>query len=423
MEEGNISGANSSEKASEEVNGESDKRQAGETELKERCGEEGAASEAQEADIDDPQEGTSASTVRPRSAERSGRTKERGKVGRVRRPWGEMEQSNERGKDGKGDGCTPGKEEVKLGCPDYKDCGMDESVEYFLKRIDCYKLTYVSLFIIRPGGKLASMRFLPLWSPYRNLSFIKIFNVGKRYLVNRVLDHIQSRIVYYLMNIHVTPRSIYLCRHGESLLNLQGRIGGDSDLSPQEAEFVSEVEYTEEEEEQAKEGEEQAKEEEEQAKEGEEQAKEGEEGGEEGEEECKEEEQDNHEVKLGCPDYKDCGMDESVEYFLKRIDCYKLTYVSLFIIRPGGKLASMRFLPLWSPYRNLSFIKIFNVGKRYLVNRVLDHIQSRIVYYLMNIHVTPRSIYLCRHGESLLNLQGRIGGDSDLSPQGRKVGQ
>lgn len=42
---------------------------------------------------------------------------------------------------------------------------------------------------------------------------------------------------------------------------------------------MSEVEYTEEEE---------------QAKEGEEQAKEGEEGGEEGEEECKEEEQDNH---------------------------------------------------------------------------------------------------------------------------------
>ena len=54
----------------------------------------------------------------------------------------------------------------------------------------------------------------------------------------------------------------------------------DSKLKTQwtEAEFVSEVEYTEEEE---------------QAKEGEEQANEGEEGGEEGEEECKEEEQDS----------------------------------------------------------------------------------------------------------------------------------
>lgn len=71
--------------------------------------------------------------------------------------------------------------------------------------------------------------------------------------------------------------------------------------------------------------------------------------------------------------------------------------------------------------RHLSYIKIFNVGSRYLVNRVQDHIQSRIVYYLMNIHVTPRSIYLSRHGESELNLLGRIGGDSDLSSQGQKV--
>uniref|UniRef100_A0A8D1KVX7 6-phosphofructo-2-kinase n=1 Tax=Sus scrofa TaxID=9823 RepID=A0A8D1KVX7_PIG len=38
----------------------------------------------------------------------------------------------------------------------------------------------------------------------------------------------------------------------------------------------------------------------------------------------------------------------------------------------------------------------------------------------MNIHVTPRSIYLCRHGESELNLRGRIGGDSGLSPRGKQ---
>lgn len=38
----------------------------------------------------------------------------------------------------------------------------------------------------------------------------------------------------------------------------------------------------------------------------------------------------------------------------------------------------------------------------------------------MNIHVTPRSIYLCRHGESELNLRGRIGGDSGLSARGKQ---
>ncbi|KAK9953875.1 hypothetical protein ABG768_015995 [Culter alburnus] len=109
-------------------------------------------------------------------------------------------------------------------------------------------------------------------------------------------------------------------------------------------------------------------------------------------------------VKLSSPDYVNCDKEEAATDFLKRIDCYKLTYVPLDDDKD----------------RNLSYIKIFNVGSRYLVNQVQDHIQSRIVYYLMNIHVTPRTIYLCRHGESELNLLGRIGGDSGLSSQGMK---
>lgn len=61
------------------------------------------------------------------------------------------------------------------------------------------------------------------------------------------------------------------------------------------------------------------------------------------------------------------------------------------------------------------------MGRRYLVNRIQDHIQSKIVYYLMNIHVQPRTIYLCRHGESTDNLEGRLGGDAGLSPRGQQV--
>ncbi|XP_015670431.1 6-phosphofructo-2-kinase/fructose-2,6-bisphosphatase 1 isoform X3 [Protobothrops mucrosquamatus] len=109
-------------------------------------------------------------------------------------------------------------------------------------------------------------------------------------------------------------------------------------------------------------------------------------------------------VKLTSPDYRDCNRDEVVEDFLKRIECYQKTYQPL-----DDELDS-----------SLSYIKIFNVGSRYLVNRVQDHVQSRTVYYLMNIHVTPRSIYLSRHGESELNLRGRIGGDSGLSERGKQ---
>ncbi|XP_055485853.1 6-phosphofructo-2-kinase/fructose-2,6-bisphosphatase 4 [Psammomys obesus] len=109
-------------------------------------------------------------------------------------------------------------------------------------------------------------------------------------------------------------------------------------------------------------------------------------------------------VKLGSPDYVNRDSDEATEDFMRRIECYENSYESLDEEQD----------------RDLSYIKIMDVGQSYVVNRVADHIQSRIVYYLMNIHVTPRSIYLCRHGESELNLKGRIGGDPGLSPRGRE---
>ncbi|KAJ8257878.1 hypothetical protein GJAV_G00190710 [Gymnothorax javanicus] len=112
-------------------------------------------------------------------------------------------------------------------------------------------------------------------------------------------------------------------------------------------------------------------------------------------------------VKLGSPDYIDCNAEEAIDDFMKRIQCYENSY------QPLDEVLD----------RELSYIKIINVGRRYLVNRVLDHIQSRIVYYLMNIHITPRSIYLCRHGESDCNIKGRIGGDSGLSERGKEFAQ
>lgn len=49
--------------------------------------------------------------------------------------------------------------------------------------------------------------------------------------------------------------------------------------------------------------------------------------------------------------------------------------------------------------------------------------QGRIIYYLMNIHITPRSIYICRHGESESNIQGRIGGNDLLTSNGQEFSE
>lgn len=49
-----------------------------------------------------------------------------------------------------------------------------------------------------------------------------------------------------------------------------------------------------------------------------------------------------------------------------------------------------------------------------------DYLQTRIVYYLTNLHIKPRSIWLSRHGESQYNLTKQIGGDADLSENGQQ---
>ncbi|XP_064606317.1 6-phosphofructo-2-kinase/fructose-2,6-bisphosphatase-like isoform X2 [Liolophura sinensis] len=108
------------------------------------------------------------------------------------------------------------------------------------------------------------------------------------------------------------------------------------------------------------------------------------------------------EVKICGPDYIGMDKNKAMEDFQMRISHYEAGYESLD----------------YKHDRNLSFIQIFNQGERFLVNKLAGHLQSRVVYYLMNIHVLPRTIYITRHGESQMNLTGRIGGDSELSDRG-----
>jgi 6-phosphofructo-2-kinase/fructose-2,6-biphosphatase 2 len=47
-----------------------------------------------------------------------------------------------------------------------------------------------------------------------DISFCRIINVGRRVSINRIQGYLQSRIAFYLMNLHLKPRSIYLSRVG-----------------------------------------------------------------------------------------------------------------------------------------------------------------------------------------------------------------
>jgi len=109
------------------------------------------------------------------------------------------------------------------------------------------------------------------------------------------------------------------------------------------------------------------------------------------------------EVKIHSPDYRNCSPETAVNDFLERIRLYEQQYETIDDKQD----------------KHYSFIKIYNVGERFIVNRVLGHIQSRVVYFLMNIRVLPRTIYLTRHGESDMNLEQRIGGNAPISQRGK----
>lgn len=66
-----------------------------------------------------------------------------------------------------------------------------------------------------------------------------------------------------------------------------------------------------------------------------------------------------------------------------------------------------------------SFSSLTFSSARTVINMIQDYLQSRLVYYLTNLHIKPRSIWLSRHGESEFNLSGQIGGDADLSERGQ----
>eukprot|EP00090_Calanus_glacialis_P047292 TRINITY_DN9740_c0_g1_i1.p1 TRINITY_DN9740_c0_g1~~TRINITY_DN9740_c0_g1_i1.p1 ORF type:complete len:496 (+),score=111.89 TRINITY_DN9740_c0_g1_i1:228-1715(+) len=107
-------------------------------------------------------------------------------------------------------------------------------------------------------------------------------------------------------------------------------------------------------------------------------------------------------VKVHSPDYDNMDKEKALSDFLQRIEHYNEVYV-----------------PMAEEHEShLSFMKVVNAGEKLIINRHEGNLQSRIVYWLMNIHITPRTIYLTRHGESMNNTVGKIGGDPDLSPKG-----
>lgn len=77
---------------------------------------------------------------------------------------------------------------------------------------------------------------------------------------------------------------------------------------------------------------------------------------------------------------------------------------------------------VYEPVEEGSYIKMIDMasgqGGQIQVNNISGYLPGRIVFFLVNTHITPRPILLTRHGESQDNVRGRIGGDPALSEAG-----
>jgi len=96
---------------------------------------------------------------------------------------------------------------------------------------------------------------------------------------------------------------------------------------------------------------------------------------------------------------------EAVDDFLARRAQYELTYEPLDENETVYKT------------QKISFCKIVN-SLSYKVHNIRGYLSLKVVHFVMNLHTSPRTFYLTRHGQSEYNLLGKIGGDSGLTPAG-----
>lgn len=109
------------------------------------------------------------------------------------------------------------------------------------------------------------------------------------------------------------------------------------------------------------------------------------------------------ETKLSAPEYKGKDPQKSIDDFKARIEQYKAVYEPMGVNEAD---------------QALSFVQLIDVGRQVVMNRVHGYLATRVLFYCMNQNITPRPIYLTRHGESIANVAGTIGGDPELTQRG-----
>lgn len=89
--------------------------------------------------------------------------------------------------------------EVKTTSPDYKGQDPEVAAQDFRNRIRNYEKVYETIS-----------------EDEKAYTYVKLINVGSTVIINQIKDYLSSRLVYYLQNLHIKPRSIWLSRVSKS---------------------------------------------------------------------------------------------------------------------------------------------------------------------------------------------------------------
>jgi 6-phosphofructo-2-kinase len=113
-------------------------------------------------------------------------------------------------------------------------------------------------------------------------------------------------------------------------------------------------------------------------------------------------------LKLNGPDYREMDPAIALEDFKKRVREYEKAYV------PLGE---------YEEKHNMPYIQMIDVGRKVISHQIKGFLMAQANYYLLNFNLAPRQIWITRHGLSKDNVSGKIGGDSDLAPEGHQYAQ
>lgn len=113
----------------------------------------------------------------------------------------------------------------------------------------------------------------------------------------------------------------------------------------------------------------------------------------------------NIRLKLSGPDYHDMDPELAFKDFMGRLKNYESAY------EPIDEQEEQ--IP------GFQYVKMIDVGKKVVSYNILGFLASQTIYFLLNFNLCERQIWLTRHGESVDNLSGRIGGDSPLTKRGQ----